>query len=296
MKVFLTGATGFVGTCVTTELIAHGHTVSGLARTDASASKLKALGATPVQGSLDDLSTLTAAARDADAVIHAAFVHDFADPNHSMTRNVAMDIAALKALAEGMGGTNKVLINTHGSLVGPEGKTFTESMAKRPGMERNASEDLLKQLAEDGLNVVTIRLPVTVHGEGDPNFVTAMLHFAKQSGYAAYVGDGSQRWPHVHKLDAAVIYRLAIERPLPKGQVLHPIDNELVTVKSLAEVIGKKLGLPVKSLEAEELQKSLGFIGWAMGTDNPLSKEETVRLTGWTTSQIGVLEDVERNY
>lgn len=295
MKVFITGASGFVGSCVTRELIAHGHTVFGLARSETSAAKLKALGATPVQGSLDDLTGLTAAARDADAIIHAAFIHDFADPEHSLTRNVAKDVEALKALAEGVRGTGKVLINTHGTMAGPKGQILTESTAKLPGIERNASEDLFQTLAKEGLNVVTIRLPVTVHGEGDPNFIPAMLHFAKQNGYAAYVGDGSQRWPHVHKLDAAVMYRLAVETPLPKGQVLHPSDVE-VTVKSIAEVIGKKLGVPVKSVEPEEIQKSLGFIGWAMGTDNPISKEVTVRLTGWKTSQIGVLEDVEKNY
>lgn len=296
MKVFITGATGFVGTCVTQELIAHGHSVSGLARNDASAAKLEALGATPIQGSLEDLSTLTAAAREADAVIHAAFIHDFTDPNHNLSRNVAKDLAALKALAEGVRGTGKVLVNTHGTMAGPKGQIFTESMEKQSGIERNASEDLFRELAKQGLNVVTIRLPVTVHGEGDPNFVPAMMYFAKQSGYAAYVGDGTQRWPHVHKLDAAVMYRLAIEKPLSRGQVLHPFDDELVSVKSIAETIGKKLGVPVKSVEPEEIQKSLGFIGWAMGTDNPVSKEDTVKLTGWKTTQIGLLEDIEKNY
>jgi hypothetical protein len=139
MKVFITGATGYIGSCVTKELVSHGHTVMGLARNDRSAEKVKSLGGTPVQGSLDDLSALTEAAKASDAVIHMAFIHDFADPDHSLSDNVDKDIEALKALAKGLQGTDKKLINSHVSMVGPPGEMFTESMDKHPGLERISS-------------------------------------------------------------------------------------------------------------------------------------------------------------
>jgi nucleoside-diphosphate-sugar epimerase len=295
MKVFITGATGYIGSCVTKELVSHGHTVMGLARNDRSAEKVKSLGGTPVQGSLDDLSALTEAAKASDAVIHMAFIHDFADPDHSLSDNVDKDIEALKALAKGLQGTDKKLINSHVSMVGPPGEMFTESMDKHPGLERNRSEDLFKQLAKEGIHVVTMRLPVVVHGEVDPQFIPAQIQFAKMAGFAAYIGDGSQRWPQVHKLDVAKAFRLAVEKSLPIGQVLHPV-HELVTVKTIAEAIAKKYGVEAKSAPPVEVEKHLGFIGRVMGLDNPMSNHQTVKVIGWQPSQIGILEDLEKNY
>lgn len=296
MKVFITGASGFIGTAVTKELLSHGHTVIGLARSDKSAQKLKALGATPLSGSLDDLATLTAGAKAADAVIHTAFIHDFTSPDHDFNRNAAKDIAALEALAEGVRGTTKPLISSHGTLVGKDGTVLMESTPKEPGNPRNDAEDLFKKLGEEGLKAITIRCSPSVHGVGDPNFVPALIAGAKASGESIYV-DENAKWPTVALNDVAVLYRLAVEKAdgIPNGQVLHGIGSEHST-KEIAELIGRKLGVPVKKVSLEEAMKRFGFIGWALATNNPATKVETEKLTGWKTEGLTLLEDMEKNY
>jgi nucleoside-diphosphate-sugar epimerase len=297
MKIFITGASGFIGTEVTKELLKHGYEVLGLARSDASAEKLKSLGATPQPGSLDDLASLTAGAKAADAVIHLAFIHDFTAPDHDFARNCAKDIAALNALAEGVRGTSKPLINTHGTLVGKDGAVLTESTPKQPGIPRNASEDLFVKLGQEGLKAITIRVAPSVHGVGDPNFVPALIAGAKASGESIYV-DESARWPSVSKYDVAVLYRLAIENAekIPNGQVLHGVEDVSHSTKDIAVLIGKKLGVPVKKVTKEEAIKRFGFIGYALATNNPVTKEETEKLTGWKITGNTLLEDIEENY
>lgn len=297
MKVFLTGATGYVGSLVAQELIAHGHTVSGLARNDTSAQKLLATGITPVHGDLHDHSTLTQAARDADAIIHCAFIHDFDSPTHDLDKNMRADLDALKALAEGIRGTEKILVHTNESLATDDGVVLTERTKKATWWERKMSEDLFEQLAEEGLNVRTVRLPCVTHGTGDHHgFITALVEFAKKSGFAPYVGEGGQHWPSVNKLDAAVMYRLAIEKDLPKGQNLHPYEDEVFTIGEIARFIGEKLGVEAKSITQEEAVKELGFIGRCMGIDNQVVKEETVRLTGWKPIHSSLREDIRKVY
>ncbi|KAF2182744.1 NAD-dependent epimerase/dehydratase [Zopfia rhizophila CBS 207.26] len=297
MKVFVTGASGFVGTQVTKELLKHGYEVLGLARSDASAQKLKSLGATPHPGSLDDLASLTAGAKAADAVVHMAFIHDFLAPDHDFARNCATDIAALEALAEGVRGTNKVFINTHGTIVGKDGAVLTETTPKEPGLPRNASEDLFVKFGQEGLKAITIRLSPSVHGVGDPSFVPALIGGAKATGESIYV-DENARWPSVSKYDAAVLYRLAIENAekIPNGQFLHAIEDVSHLTKDIAELIGKKLGVPVKQVTMEEAIKRLGFIGYALSTNNLVTKEETEKLTGWKIKGNTLLEDIEENY
>ncbi|PRP85818.1 NAD-dependent epimerase/dehydratase [Planoprotostelium fungivorum] len=284
LKVFVTGASGFIGTEVTKELISHGHTVVGLARSDASAEKLKNLGAQVVRGGLHDLDTLTSAARSSDAVIHLAFDHSFDRPDYNVAEVCAADIRALRALAEGIRGTKKPLVNTTGTLVAPEGQTLTETTPKQPGPARNQTEDFVQEAAREGLNSVLIRLAPSVHGEGDPNFLKTLVHNAKKEGRSIYVGDGSHRWPGVSKYDAAVLYRLAVEQQLPPGTVLHAIEEESIRLRDIAEVIGKKLKVPTQSITKEEALAKLGFVGWAISLDNPVTKEKTVELTGWKSA------------
>jgi nucleoside-diphosphate-sugar epimerase len=294
MLVFITGASGFVGSAVTRELIKHGHKVLGLARSNDSVKKVEALGATALKGSLDDLSTLTQGARSADAVIHTAFIHDFTSPDHDMARNCRKDLDAIKALADGLRGTNKVLVNTHGLLHQKEPGTLTEEGEKNPGF-RADSEYLTKQLAKEGVSTVTIRLSPTVHGQGDYAFIPIMINGAKRTGESIYVDD-SYKWPAVSVLDAAVLYRLAVEKPLPKGQVLHAIEDKSHTVKDVAQLIANKLDVPFKAVSKEEAIKRLGFIGLAIGTDLRVSKADTEKLTGWKIEHPGLFEDLEKYY
>jgi nucleoside-diphosphate-sugar epimerase len=172
--------------------------------------------------------------------------------------------------------TDKKLINAHVSVAGPPGEMFTESMEQHPGLNRNRSEDLLNQLAKEGIHVVTMRIAVVVHGVDDFNFVPAQTQFAKAAGFAACIGHGTHRWQQVQKLDMTKAFRLAVDKPLPIGQVSHPL-HELITVTTIAEAIGKKYGLEAKSAPPAEVEKHLCFIGRVMSLDNPMSKEETVR-------------------
>jgi nucleoside-diphosphate-sugar epimerase len=186
IQVFVTCATGFLGSCVTKELLANGHSLTGLARNDASAEKVKSQGVTPVKGSLNDLPALTAAAGDTDAIIHMAHIHGFADANQSLTDNVDKVIEALKALAEGLRGTGRRWISAHVSMAVRPRQMFTESMAKHPRLAHNRSDNLFKSLAEEARQVVTIHLPVVVQGERESNFTPAMFQSAKVTGFGMH--------------------------------------------------------------------------------------------------------------
>ena len=295
MKVFITGASGFIGSYLTTELIEHGHTVIGLARSDASAKTIQAAGAVPHRGDLGDHASLAAAAREADAIIHCAFIHDFASPDHDIHRNAAVDVAAFQAMADAIKGTNKHIISTNGSLGGETGVVLTEDTPKREGDYRKPPEALVASLGRQGMRTILIRLPPTVHGVGDVNFMPALIGAAKRNGYSMYVDDGEATWPTVNVRDVVKLYRYAIEHELPGGTVLHGTDKQVKT-KEFAAMIGKKLGVPTKSVTIEEAQAQLGFIGWALGTDNPMTKEKTVALTGWECKNIGLLENLDKNY
>ncbi|ORX39125.1 NAD-dependent epimerase/dehydratase [Kockovaella imperatae] len=295
MRIFLTGASGFIGSYLTKELIAHGHTVIGLARSDASARKVQVNGATPLRGDLNDLEILASGAREADAVIHCAFIHDFDNPNFDIHRNAAVDVAAFRAMAEAIKGTDKPIISTNGTLGAAVGATLTEDTPKEDGNYRKPPEDLVAELGRQGTRAILIRLPPTVHGVGDVNFVAIMIATAKRLGYSQYVGSGESHWPTVNVKDAVTLYRMAIEQPLPAGTVLHGIDGHVKT-KDIAEMIGRKLGVPTKSVSAEEALSQLGFIGLALSLDNPVTKEKTMAATGWQPSHIGLLEDLDKNY
>ena len=296
MKVFLTGATGFVGRHIAKELQAHGHTVSGLARSDSSVQQLISAGVTPVHGSLSDHAVLTTSAKDADAVIHTAFNHNWTAPDYDREKNCQSDLEALQAMVAGIKGTDKPIINTSPTLAAPKGQILTEDTSKSPEDLRTRTEDYFKKIAKEGVSAITVRLAPSVHGEGDKMFVKIYVNMARKKGYVFYVDDGSAVWPGCSVLDVAVLYRLAIEKKLPPGTVLHAIEDELHSTKEIAETISQNAGVPTKSITMEEAQKTMGFLGVAFGTSNPTTKEKTVEMTGWRCEHQNLLDDMKQYY
>lgn len=292
MHVFITGGSGLTGPAVVTELLAAGHTVTGLARSDAAAARLEALGATPHPGSLDDLDSLCTAAEAADGVLHMAFGGDFSDLA-DMTRR---DRTAIEALGQVLVGSGKPFVSTSGTLVMPAGRESTErDEPDTAGLAafRIAGERACLDLAGQGVRASVVRLAPTVHGPGDHGFIAWLVDTARKSGQSAYVGDGANRWPAVHRLDAAVVFRLALEGA-PAGSVLHA-TAENVPFRSIAETVGRGLGLPVVSLTPEEAAGHFvsPFIAAAYGLDAPVSSRLTRELLGWSPRHPTLLDDVE---
>ena len=297
MRVFVTGGTGFVGKVLIPDLISHGHTVVGLARTEASARTLRSLGAETIQGDMESLELFRDTGSKVDAIIHLAFIHDFDAPDHDFVKNVRKDCEALNAMADGIRGTNKVLVHTNESLAAEHGVILAEDTAKATWWERREEEVLFKKLAKEGLNVRTVRLPCVTHGTDDPHgFITALVDYAKTHGQAVYVGNGSGHWPSVNKVDVSAMYRAAIEMDLPKGQVLHPYEDKVMTHLEIAQAIARKYDVPTQSITPEEALQHFGFIGRCMAIDNDATKEETLRLTGWKPKGLSLLDDIERTY
>jgi len=293
MHVFVTGGTGQTGPAIVIELIGSGHTVTGLARSDASAARLEALGATPLRGSTDDLDTLGAAALRADAAIHMANGGDFSDPA-SMTRR---EVAAIQALGDALVGTGKPLLTTSGTLVMPAGRLTTEQDAPDPGSIgslRIPGEQACLAFADRGVRAVVVWLAPTVHGPRDHGFVPMLIATARATGVSAYVGDGSNRWPAVHRLDAADLYRLALEKA-SAGRVVHGVGEPAIAFKRIAETIGDALGLPTRSVDAKEAGAHFGnrFMALVFGTDAPVSSDETRQVLGWAPNHRTLLEDLE---
>lgn len=293
MHIFVTGASGFIGRALLPELLSAGHTVTALSRSPSSTQTITSLGATPHPGSLTDTNSLTAGAAAADAVIHLAFVHDFSN----FAASVETDKAAIAALAAGLAGTKRPLIVTSGTLLLPHGRVGTEDDAydasTGPLAVRGQSEEFTLGLArEKGVRSVVVRLAPVVHGEGDVQFMPGIIAAAREKGGAAYVGEGLNRWPATHVKDAAVAYRLAVEREVPPGSVLHFVAEGGVRLKDVAEVIGEKLGVPVVSKVGGEVESHFGWISAVIGIDNPVSSEKTRELLGWTPKERGLLDDL----
>ncbi|MFJ9785745.1 SDR family oxidoreductase [Amycolatopsis sp. NPDC101161] len=291
MHVFITGGSGLTGPAVVTELLAAGHTVTGLARSDAAAARLEALGATPHPGSLDDLDSLRTGAEAADGVLHMAFGGDFSDLA-DMTRR---DRTAIEALGQVLVGSGKPFVSTSGTLVMPAGRESTErDEPDTAGLAafRIAGERACLDFAGQGVRASVVRLAPTVHGPGDHGFIAWLVDTARKSGQSAYVGDGANRWPAVHRLDAAVVFRLALETA-PAGSVLHA-TAENVPFRSIAETVGRGLGLPVVSLTPEEAAGHFvsPFIAAAYGLDAPVSSRLTRELLGWSPRHPTLLDDV----
>jgi nucleoside-diphosphate-sugar epimerase len=290
MRVFVTGASGWIGSAVVPELIGAGHQVLGLARSDSSAAAIAAAGAEVLRGDLDDLDALSAGAASCDGVIHLAFIHDFT----RFEASVQADARAIEAMGAALEGSGKALVITAGTAALP-GRVTTERDESAPGSlaaDRAANARAALAMAARGVRSSVVGLPRTVHGEGDHHgFIARMVDIARDKGVSGYPGDGSSRWPAVHVLDAAHLFRLAVEQA-PAGSMLHAVGDEGVPVRDIAGVIGRHLNLPVASLPAEEF----GFLGHILAVDQPASSALTRELLRWRPVQPGLLEDLDKGH
>lgn len=293
MRVFVTGATGFIGSAVVWELIDAGHQVVGLARSDASAGALAAAGAETHRGSLDDHDSLRDAAAASDGVIHTAFKHDIAFSGDFQGASDA-DLRTVETLGAALEGSGKPLVVTSGTALIAPGRLGTEEDAPEVG-PRVASENATIALAGRGVRSSVVRPSPSVHGEGDRGFVPILIGTARDKGTSAYVGEGSNRWPAVHRLDAAHLYRLALETA-PAGSRLHAVAEEGVPVREIAEVIGRHLDLPVVSIPREEAGEHFSFLASLLEADVPASSALTRELVGWQPAHPGLVEDLEQGH
>jgi nucleoside-diphosphate-sugar epimerase len=291
MRVFVTGATGFIGSAVIKELIAEGHQVLGLCRSDEKAADLAAVGAEVHRGSIEDLDSLKDGAARSDGVIHLAFNHDFS----KFAANCENDRRVIKALGSVLAGSDRPLIVTSGTAIANTvpGQPATEdgAIVSSDVIARAASEEAAASIAADGVNVSVVRLP-QVHDTVKQGLVTYAITIAREKGVCAYVGDGRNRWPAAHVLDAARLYRLAIEKAEP-GAKYHAVAEEGVPLKDIAEAIGRRLQIPVKSIAAEAAQDYFGWLAMFAGHDAPASSERTKSLLGWHPEHRGLIADID---
>ena len=292
MRVFVTGATGLIGSAVVNDLIEAGHEVVGLARSAEGAAKVEAAGAEVRRGTLHDLDVLRAAAEAADGVIHTAYIHNFAD----LAASAGADKLAIEAFGEVLAGSDRPLVVSSGTaLHAGHGLATEESEIPDPLPVTRYSEQTALAFADKGVRASSIRLAPTVHGEGDRNFMPLLITLAREKGAAAYIGEGANVWPAVHRLDAARLYRLALESA-PAGARLHAVAEQAIPFRLIAETIGRRLNLPVKSVSGAEAEEYFGWFALFAGIDNPASSEYTQRLLGWRPEQVGLIEDLAGDY
>ena len=291
MRVFVTGATGFIGLAVAKELIAAGHQVLGLCRAPAKAAELAATGAEVLHGSLENLDSLKEGVRRSDGVIHLAFNHDFS----KFAANCEDDRRVITALGTELAGSKRPLVVTSGTGMS---STVPGQLAREDGpavsskvIPRAASEEAATALAAEGANVSIVRLP-QVHDTTRQGLVTYLIFTARQKGVCAYLGDGHYRWPAAHVLDVARLYRLVVEKAEP-GAVYHAVAEEGVSQRDIVEVLGRRLNLPVKSLTAEEAPAYFGWLAMFAAHDLPASSEQTRRRLGWQPTGPRLLSDLE---
>jgi nucleoside-diphosphate-sugar epimerase len=304
MRVFVTGASGWIGSAVVPELIGAGHGVVGLARSDASATALEAAGAEVQRGTLDDLDTLGAAAAASDGVIHLAFKHDIAFSGDFQGAADA-DRRAIETFGEALAGSDRPFVIASGALGLAAGKVATErdghdsdlSEAQLIGgaETRRANAETTLAFASRGVRSSILRLPPTCHGDGDNGFLATLVGIARDKAVSGYIGDGANRWPAVHRLDAALLFRLALENA-PAGSTLHAIADEGVQIRAVAEVIGRHLDIPVASVSPEDAGEHFGWLGGLLAVDGPASSAVTRELMGWQPTHPGLIEDLDAGH
>ncbi len=293
MRVFVTGATGFIGSAIVRELLDAGHEVLGLARSDQAAAAVAAAGASVHRGDIGDLDSLRRGAAASDGVVHTAFNHDF-----SVSRQdaAAADRLAVEAMAEALAGTERPIVIASGTGGLSPGHLATEQTVPRADLVgRYAVEETAISFARRGVRPAVVRFPPTVHGRGDHGFVSLLIDIARNKGVSGYPGDGSNRWPAVHRLDAAHLFRLAVESA-PAGARLHGVGEEGVAVREIAEVIGRRLSLPVVAIPPDDLAGHFGFLGAFFALDCPASSTLTQQLLGWHPAQPGLIADLEQGH
>lgn len=291
MRVFVTGASGWIGSAVVAELIEAGHEVAGLARSEASAAAVQDAGAEVVRGSLDDLDTLSAAAAAADGVVHTAYVHDFSQ----MEAAAATDRRVIETLGAALAGSDRPLVVTTGTGVLHPGRPVTEDDRhdpSTPGHPRRENETAALALADRGVRISVVRPAPSVHGPGDHGFVARLVEIARERGASGYIGDGANRWAAVHRLDTARLYRLALEQS-PAGSVYHAVGEEGVATRDIAEVIARHLGLPLVSVDPGDATDHFGWLGSFFAWDAPASNALTRTRLGWEPTHQGLLADLE---
>ena len=298
MRVFVTGASGHIASAVIPELLDNGHRVVGLARSDASAEAVAALGAAVRRGDLDDLDGLKAAASETDGVIHLAFKHEEMRTGDFMGA-VGADMAAIRALGDSLIGTDKPLVTTGGTLMlamaGITGRPGTEDDQSEGGPRVDAANYTLS-LAQQGVRASVVRLAPMVHSDLDHHgFTHALIDFARENGVAAYVGDGTNRWPAANTYDVGVLYRLALEKG-PAGSTFHGVGDVGIPRRVIAETIAGKLGVEARSITDEEASRYLGFLAAFAGLDNPTSNDRTREVLGWKPTHPGWVEDVQNGH
>ena len=304
MRVCVTGASGWIGSAVVPELIGAGHQVVGLARSDASAAALTAAGAEVRHGTLDDLDGLRSAARASDGVIHLAFKHDLAFSGDFPAAAEA-DRRAIEAFGEALAGSDRPFLIASGTLGLAPGRVATErdmpdldpytSTSTGGPSARAANARTTLAFASRGIRSSVVRLPPTVHGDGDNGFMAFLVGIAREKGVSGYIGDGTNQWPAVHRFDAARLFRLGLESA-PAGSVLHAVADEGVQIRDIAEVIGRHLELPVSAISPEDAGEHFGFLAGFLGLDSPASSTLTRELLGWQPTHPGLIEDLDQGY
>ncbi len=303
MRVFVTGASGWIGSAVVPELIGAGHQVIGLARSDASADALAAAGVEVQRGTLDDLDSLRNVAAASDGVIHLAFKHDIAFSGDFQGASDA-DRRAVETFGEALAGSDRPFVIASGTLWIAPGRVATERDGQSPDpamvalggpATRLGTAQLTLALASRGVRSSVMRLPPTCHGDGDNGFMATLVGIARDKGVSGYIGDGSSRWPAVHRLDAAHLFRLALEKA-PAGSTLHAVADEGVPVRAIAEVIGRHLNVPVVSISPEDAGAHFGFLAAFLGVDSPASSALTRALLDWQPTHPGLIDDLDQGH
>ncbi len=289
MRIFVTGATGFIGSRLVPELIQNGHTVLGLTRSEAGAEQLRAAGAEVLYGDLENLDSLREGAAKSEGVVHLAFIHDFAN----FAKVAEIDRDAITAMGEVLLGSKRPLVVTSGTAIAAnvDGKASTEESAKGTHNPRAAAEDLVEELRARGVNTSIVRL-AQIHDTRKQGLVPYVTALAKEKGVSVYIGEGTNRWPAAHVTDTARLYRLAVERA-EAGAIYHAVDEEGVSMKAIAEALGRGLKVPVKSITAEEVPAHFGWLAMFAGMDMPSSSAITRKKLGWKPTGPGLIEDLD---